>query len=99
MDGRERRREALRTSIGELSPRELAGRDQLLERLRAYYDEKDLSFYDLDTRFAIVATVALLADAYKAEEFERTAMGMAHLLMETQIKIDTRDTRKNTREV
>jgi len=99
MDSKETRREALRASIAELSPRELAARDQLLQRLRAYYDEKNLSFYDLDTRFGIVATVALLADAYKAGEFEWTTMGMAHLLMETQTRIDDRDTTKKTSEV
>jgi hypothetical protein len=92
-------REKMRASLANLTPRELAARDQFLTELRAYYDKKELSLYDLDTRFAVTATYGLLNDAYENGQFERTAMGIIHLLMETQIKIDDGHTTTDRSEV
>ena len=99
MKRKESTREKLRASVAKLTPRELAARDQFLTELRAYYDKKELSLYDLDTRFAIAATYGLLKDAYENGQFERTSMGIIHLLMETQIKIDNGHTTTDRSEV
>jgi hypothetical protein len=88
MTEKKARQDRLRASTAELTPREIAARDQFLTELRAYYEKKELSLYDLDTRFGIAATATLFGEAYKAGQFERTSLGIAHLLMETQIKID-----------